>query len=84
MKFSSEINDQIRSVGLGQTRLERCKSVVISERSDGSWRAEEEGQEDGVIIYLAIKYHPVVKYALGLLTTQGYGEGFFITWGKLS
>ena len=78
MKFTLEINDQTRSVGLGQTRLERCKSVVISERSDGSWRAEEKGQEDGVIIYLAIKYHPVVKYALGLLTTQGYGEGFLL------
>ena len=25
----------------------------------------------------------MVKYALGILTTEGYGEGFFITWVEL-
>ena len=54
----------------------------ISETSDGSWRAEEEYDDDGVIIYLTIKYHqdhdPVVNtlYDLGLLTTESYGEFF--------
>ena len=48
--------ERIRSVGLGQTRLQSCKSVRISETSDGNWRAEEEFEEDGLIIYLTIKY----------------------------
>ena len=67
---------------MGKTRLQRCKSVRISETSDGSWRAEEEYDDDGVIIYLTIKYHqdhdPVVNtlYDLGPLTTESYGEFF--------
>ena len=64
--------ERIRSVGLGQTRLQSCKSVRISETSDGNWRAEEEFEEDGLIIYLTIKYHqhyhPRVKYSPGLLS----------------
>ena len=54
----------------------------ISETSDGSWRAEEEYDDDGVIIYLTIKYHqdkdPVVTTLcdLGPLTTEVWGIFF--------
>ena len=85
--LSSTNHRLIRSVGLGQTQLQRGRSVRISEREDGSWKAEEESDEDGVIIYLAIKYHQhdnsLVKYGLGLLTTEGYGGRGFITLGEV-
>ena len=54
----------------------------ISETTDGSWKAEQECEEDGVIIYLAIKYHPLVNYVLGLLTTQDYMGKVFLLPGE--
>ena len=67
--LTQKSKDLIRSVGLGQTSLQRCRSVRISETGDGRWKAEEDCKEDGVIIYLAINFHqqdpPLVKYGLG-------------------
>ena len=49
---------RIESAAVGQSPLRRTRSVTISETRDGEWRAEEDSsQEEGVIVYVVIKYH---------------------------
>ena len=49
---------RIQSAAVGQSPLRRTRSVTISETRDGEWRAEEDSsQEEGVIVYVVIKYH---------------------------
>ena len=48
---------RIRSAEVGQSPLRRTKSVTISETCEGVWKAEEASCEEGVIVYVAIKYH---------------------------
>ena len=48
---------KIRNVQVGQTRLHRSKSVTITENdSHDGWKCEESFQEDGMILYVAIKF----------------------------
>ena len=56
---------RIKSASVGQSPLRRTKSVVISHTADGQWEVEEDVGEDGLIVYVAIKYHQlssVVRY----------------------
>ena len=48
---------RIRSAEVGQSPLRKTKSVTISETCEGVWKAEEDSCEEGVIVYVAIKYH---------------------------
>ena len=48
---------KIRNVLVGQTRLHRSKSVTITENvSHDGWKCKESFEEDGMILYVAIKF----------------------------
>lgn len=48
---------RIGSVSIGKSPLRRSKSLVLCETEDGEWRSEERFHEEGVILYVAIKYN---------------------------
>ena len=48
---------RIGSVSIGKSPLRRSKSLVLCETEDGEWRIEERFHEEGVILYVAIKYN---------------------------
>ena len=48
---------RIGSVSIGKSPLRRSKSLVLCEMEDGEWRSEERFHEEGVILYVAIKYN---------------------------
>ena len=67
----------IRSVTVGHSPLHRSRSVTIFETDEGQWKCQERFEEEGIIVYVAIKYKTdreqnqdeEVKY-LFLLTTN--------------
>ena len=48
---------RIGTVSIGKSPLRRSKSLVLCEMEDGEWRCEETFHEEGVILYVAIKYN---------------------------
>ena len=65
LDIQRQIEATVRSIGLsrigtvsiGKSPLRRSKSLVLCETEDGEWRCEEKFHEEGVILYVAIKYN---------------------------
>ena len=54
--LNNVIKCSIGSVTVGHSPLRRSKSVTISETDDGQWKCQEKFEEEGIIVYIAIKY----------------------------
>ena len=56
---------------MGETPLQSRRSVSISESREGEWRAEEHCEEEGLLVYVALKYH-----SLDLISTVRRGFNY--------